>query len=318
MGKVSNIIKIFISCILILLVINTVDLFEIIELLKKVNLKIIIFSSFLILLVQYLLALRWRILLRCKRIGVPFKTLVGLQFLGFFFSTVLPTSIGGDIFKIWRFKKIFGKGTEALASIFAGRVIGVVSLLSFFVFVILFNFKYIQSLEVNLLPPLLLILILGVFFIVFWKSFLRLKIVKKILKIFKLESKVPEFQKSFSEYKTCHFSLVSSFLISFVILFLTIGYNFLVARSLSLEVSFQSFLIFIPLIFLLTLLPFTINGWGIREGAYIFFFMQAGMAKEEALAIDIIIIFLSLLLCLPGGFIYLKENITGLFSERKV
>ena len=195
---------------------------------------------------------------------------------------------------------------------------GVLSLLSFFVFVIIFNFKYIQALEVNLLLPLLLILILGGLFIICWKSILRFKIIKKILKIFNLENKVLEFQKSFSEYKTHHFSLFISFFISLAVLFLTVGYAFLVAKALSLEVTFQSFLIFIPIIFLLTLLPFTINGWGIREGAFIFFFTQTGMAKEEALAIDIIIIFLILLLSLPGGIIYLKENIKGLFSDRKV
>ena len=320
MKKVFNIIKIFISCAFLLLIINQMDFLKITGLLKKVNIKIVIFSLFFIILIQFLLALRWRILLICKNIRIPFKSIIGLQFLGLFFTTVLPTTVGGDIFKIWRFKNRFGKGTEGLTSIFVGRVIGVLSLLIFFAFIIVFNFKYIRNFEINLLLPLLMILISGIFFIAFWKSLLRFKIAVKILKKFNLEAKVLEFQKSFSEYKVHQFSLFISFFISLAVLFLTIGYNFFVARSLSLEVTFQSFLLFIPLIFLLTLLPFTINGWGIREGAYIFFFSKAGLMKEEALAIDIMVIFLILLLSLPGGVIYLKENVKGLFAgdDRKV
>lgn len=313
MKKVFNIIKIFISCTLILLIIKRIDFFKIADLLKRVDLKIVAFSFFFIVLMQFLQVLRWGILLRCKDIRVSFKSLVSLQFFGVFFNTILPTSIGGDIFKIWRFKTKFGRGAEGLASIFLGRVMGVLSLLTFFIFVIAFNFKYLQ--RFNLLLPLSVVLILGIFFIIFWKNFLRLKITKKALKMFNLETKVREFQKSFLEYKNHRFSLFSCFLISFAVLFLAIGYNFLVARSLNLDVAFQSFLIFIPIIFLLTLLPFTINGWGIREGAYVFFFMQAGLTREEALAIDIVVIFLALLLCLPGGFIYLKENIKELFAR---
>ena len=317
MKKIFNIIKIFISCALIVLIIKRIDFLKIIDLLKKVNIGIVIFALFFIILGQCLLALRWRILLTCKNIKIPFKSLIGLQFLGLFFSTVLPTTVGGDIFKIWRFKRDFGRGTEGLTSIFVGRIIGVLSLLSFFAFIIVFNFKYIQGFKVNLLLPLLLILILGSLFIISWKSLLRFKITKNILKVFNLGDKVTGFEKSFSEYKTHHLPLFNSFLLSLAVLFSTIGYNFLAAKALSLEVTFQSFLIFIPIIFLLTLLPFTINGWGIREGAYIFFFTQAGLMKEEALAIDIMPLFLILLLSLPGGFIYLKENITGLFGDRK-
>jgi uncharacterized protein (TIRG00374 family) len=314
MRKVFNTIKIFISCAIIFLIIKRIDLFEISGLLKRVNIKTVVVPFVFLVLIQLLLALRWRILLGCKNIKIPFKSLLFLQFLGLFFNAVLPTTVGGDIFKIWRFKKKFGKGKDAFASIFAGRVIGIAALIGFFIFIIIFNFKYIQSLEFNLLPPLLSILMLCIFFVIFWKSFLRLKIIKKVLRAFNLEDKALEFQKSFSEYKVHPFSLFISFLISFTVLFLTIGYNFLIAGALSLDVTFQSFLIFIPIIFLLTLLPFTVNGWGIREGAYIFFFAQAGLTKEQALTIDIIAVFLGMLLSLPGGFIYLKENIKGIFK----
>lgn len=318
MKRILDLMKTFISCILIFLILRMIDPFKMIGLLKKANMGMVIFSLLFIVLAQYLLALRWNILLRCKNIRVPFNSLVALQFLGIFFTTVLPTTVGGDIFKIWRFKKRFGRGGEALTSVFVGRVMGILSLLIFFAFVVAFNFRYIQGLKASLLLPLVSILILGILFIIFWKGFLKLKIVKRVLKLFNLEGKVSGFQKSFSEYKVHHFSLVNSLLISFIVLFLTIGYNFLAAKSLNLEVTFQSFLIFIPIIFLLTLLPFTINGWGIREGAFIFFFMQAGLTKEEALAIDILAIFLTLLLSLLGGFIYLKGNIKEVFlSDRK-
>lgn len=40
----------------------------------------------------------------------------------------------------------------------------------------------------------------------------------------------------------------------------------------------------IPLIYLTETLPISINGLGVREGAFVFFFTQAGYAAEKALA----------------------------------
>ena len=46
---------------------------------------------------------------------------------------------------------------------------------------------------------------------------------------------------------------------------------------------------FVPLICLSEALPISINGFGVREGAFVFFFGVAGIASEEAFAVSILV-----------------------------
>ena len=61
----------------------------------------------------------------------------------------------------------------------------------------------------------------------------------------------------------------------------------------------------VSMIAVVTALPLSLNGLGIKEGAYVFFFGLAGIAAPQALALALLSRGLTLVVSLIGGAIYL-------------
>jgi hypothetical protein len=59
---------------------------------------------------------------------------------------------------------------------------------------------------------------------------------------------------------------------------------------LNINVPIQTLFIIVPLIYFTEALPISINGFGVREGAFVFFFLQINHTKEEALALSLLVI----------------------------
>jgi glycosyltransferase 2 family protein len=77
------------------------------------------------------------------------------------------------------------------------------------------------------------------------------------------------------------------------------------ARAQHLDVSFLDFLVLIPPVVLLSALPISIGGWGVRENAMIIAMASIGMAAGSALLISVEVAVLANLISLPGGAIWM-------------
>ncbi len=60
--------------------------------------------------------------------------------------------------------------------------------------------------------------------------------------------------------------------------------------GLGIEVAFSKLLVIIPLIYLTEMLPISINGLGVRESAFVYFFGLIGNSREEGLALSLLVI----------------------------
>ena len=78
-----------------------------------------------------------------------------------------------------------------------------------------------------------------------------------------------------------------------------------VAGAVGADVAFGYVVLVVPMIYLLEALPISINGLGVREGAFIFFFTKAGLGFERALAISLMVLFFLLVKVLVGGGFFL-------------
>jgi glycosyltransferase 2 family protein len=64
------------------------------------------------------------------------------------------------------------------------------------------------------------------------------------------------------------------------------------------------YLVYIPLILLVMLLPVTFNGIGTSQAAFVWSFGQAGVDAGSAFALSILFVALGIVGNLPGGFLY--------------
>jgi hypothetical protein len=64
-----------------------------------------------------------------------------------------------------------------------------------------------------------------------------------------------------------------------------------------------------PLFFLVLLVPFTLNGFAVREAFFVSFLGSAGVAADPAFAAGFLYFLVTVALALPGGVILLREGL---------
>ena len=86
-------------------------------------------------------------------------------------------------------------------------------------------------------------------------------------------------------------------------------------RSVGVDLSPRPYYVMGPLLFLVILVPFTINGLAVREAFFVSFLTQLGVDKESALATGFLFFVVTIVLALPGAGILAVENLRGLSKD---
>ena len=110
---------------------------------------------------------------------------------------------------------------------------------------------------------------------------------------------------SFQTYRRDYKTLWKVLAIALLFQFTVVVINKLYATALLIDISFAELLVIIPLIYLTEALPISINGIGVRDGAFVFFFVMLGQTKEEGLAVALLVLALRYVFGLVGGLVLL-------------
>jgi hypothetical protein len=86
----------------------------------------------------------------------------------------------------------------------------------------------------------------------------------------------------------------------------------LMAEAAGVHLGPRPFYVMGPLLFLVGLIPFTINGIAVRESFFLSFLGGLGVGADQAFATGFLYFLLSIGLAIPGGAIFLWENVRGL------
>jgi uncharacterized protein (TIRG00374 family) len=87
-------------------------------------------------------------------------------------------------------------------------------------------------------------------------------------------------------------------------------------RAVGVDLSPRPYYVMGPLLFLVILVPFTINGLAVREAFFVSFLTQLGVDKESALATGFLFFVVTIVLALPGAGILAVENLRGVARPR--
>jgi len=98
--------------------------------------------------------------------------------------------------------------------------------------------------------------------------------------------------------------------ISLVNQFIVILVSWIMALGLRLDVSLLYFLVFIPVITLISMIPISLNGMGLREYAFVSLFTAIGVSREGAIALGLLSSAVLVVSAVPGGVVYV------LFKQR--
>jgi hypothetical protein len=114
---------------------------------------------------------------------------------------------------------------------------------------------------------------------------------------------------SFRSYRMNLRSFAKVVAIALLFQFLIVVNNTLYTFALSIDIPFSQLLVIIPLVFLTEVLPISINGAGVRDSAFVFFFVMIGHTKEEGLALGLLVIAMRYIGGLVGGSVLVTSLI---------
>jgi glycosyltransferase 2 family protein len=245
-------------------------------------------------------ALRWLTLLNIQKLQCSFKAAVLLYWIGCFFNTVLPTGLGGDVVRSYLASKQNGKFVDTAMSVIVERVAGVAALMVVFgVGVIWLRFFSAESSMWNLFH------VSSAALVGFGCVLSTRKPVWQIASArLQLRDKFERIGHVLWTYRFDKRKLWPILLLSLLLQMNVIVYYYIIAAALELHLSFFHFCLFIPPILMLTMLPISVGGIGVREAAFLFFFARLGITPAEIVALSLWSYFLALVANLGGGFVY--------------
>jgi hypothetical protein len=83
---------------------------------------------------------------------------------------------------------------------------------------------------------------------------------------------------------------------------------FILGRDMGLDYPLSVYLVLVPPVVLLIILPVSLAGWGIREGALVGFFLLIGADKARVVSFSLLYGVTALVASLPGLFVYLNQK----------
>jgi uncharacterized membrane protein YbhN (UPF0104 family) len=279
------------------------DLHQSLSLLRQADLPLMMVAFSALVIGQFCACWRWKIIFDVAAMPVCLAQVVRLSFIGVFFNATLPSVIGGDAVRVWGVTTLGFSATESMASVMADRISGLFGLIILVVLTQPLLMAYVAPELVLGVGAISTLATVGfVIVVIFARRIPLLRLLPmRLLKLLRLIRSMLHFDRK---------GLFITFLsfLSQVSAPLTI---FGLARALSFNVSLNACLALIPLVLLATLLPITIGGWGLREGAVVAAMSQVGLPPEQSLVLSLAFGITLLLLGLPGGVLWLLQSRTG-------
>jgi glycosyltransferase 2 family protein len=285
-----------------------VPLNEVISNIKNLDIAYVIIIFVLFLLYYFIFSLRWNFLLKAQKINIPFSKSYLYILVSFFFNNFLPSGLGMDLVR-----SAYAGGKEnfekALGTSIMERVLGMIGMMAIGVLAVFSGkteFARFSILYIGLILLTVLIYYLLISLKIEW-------IKKKLLSIqfFDLGNSIRKFYKAFKFYKNKKRTLLIGVGYSVLVQSVIIIINYFIARGLSNPIPVFALLTYIPIITVISLIPITINGLGLREAAYVYFFSSLSMSRGEAMSLSLIFFFASVIASCVGGivFVFLKKDI---------
>jgi len=247
---------------------------------------------------------RWRGVLAAIDARISFKNAFVFWYIGAFFNQTLPSSVGGDVVRGYlAYKRGLGFA-PVLSSLVLERVVTVLALvvlvagLTPFVADALQGGVWFQRLTLAALAAAVagtaLLMVLDRLPV----ALSRFRIIKGLV-VLAGDARRALLHPA-NATRALGWSLLGHINLSLV--------AYLLARALHIDVSLMNCMVLFPPVLLAQIVPISLAGWGVREGAVVAIFALAGVAANEALALSILYGLVMAATSFPGVVLWLVSG----------
>ncbi len=288
------------------------DLRELGRTLASASLGLVALALVLSMSNALLASLRWWILLRERDCRIPLKTLVRMYFVSAFLSNFLPSSMATDGLRIFYARGHCRDLKTLVSSMVVDRLVGffamaVVALATLAVLPWVGALSLGPAVSYTLLAFSLLALAVPV---VAFHPAVSGVVHRRLARAGHgtVAARLASLYEAFLAYRRSPRALAEVAALAFLSTLRGIVLFWVVARSLSSEVSILYFFLLIPIMSVVESIPVSLAGLGVHEGAIVLYFAQFGVSTAVSAGIAIIVRGLSILGTLPGAVFYLFDR----------
>ncbi len=300
--------KLFISLALLLLIVQKIDWRELRELVTRAETGLILAALAVSVLNLFVSNLRWYLLIQ-RRSGnrIGFWNLMDLSLVGLFFNTLVPGGIAGDFIRGHRARQYHLKGREAFASVIVDRLLGFLGLMVLSTAGAILCWSTASTFEwQKFLICLYIMGIVGAFVLISplvsgWIHHYAPRSNALVSKSLKLYDAIAAYPR--------HREFWTAFVLSLITGGMLIGTIILLSMAFEIFVPPIYLIWLVPTVGILSTLPISLSGWGIREAGYVFFLEQIGIPTAQGLVLSVsfggIVLFMGAL----GGIWYFSSTL---------
>ena len=289
--------RVAISVALAVYILVDVDTGDLASALAGVRLEPLLLAVGLYLVGQCLSAYKWSLLGRSVGFARPLHEYVRFYFVGMFFNLFGLSTLGGDLVRAL----YLGAGKRpglAINSVVFDRVSGLVTLMALGAFALLafphYGFPWLLSASIGAGA---VVLVLG-----WW-------LCPRLVQLLPARNWIRrQVEVDLAPFWRDRHMLVRIVVVSLVFHLTQVVVQYVTARAAGVTVPFSYCLIFHPVISVMTALPFSVGGFGVREGGYIYFLTRMNVDDSLAVTCGLLWFGVTVVAGLAGGLIFVAAG----------
>ncbi|HYE85210.1 MAG TPA: lysylphosphatidylglycerol synthase transmembrane domain-containing protein [Vicinamibacterales bacterium] len=303
-------VRLGISAALLYFVLRSIDLPAFLDRVKAMNPAWILLALAAYATTQSLSVWRWNRLLRAQHIDVDKRRLTESMWVSMFFNNFLPSNIGGDVVRIADTAPAAGSKTLATTVVLVDRVLGLCALIT----VAAGGTLAAQMIGVHVPGSrwLWLAAATGAVAAIFVISMPQLvghalRPVRALDKPW-LTERAQRLEDAVIRFRNAPGALIGAFGGALVVQITIVAFYLLTAEGLSIPLPIFLGAVLIPVSLAVQMAPVSINGFGVREAVFAFFFRRFGLPTDAAVALSLVSTGIVMGLSLVGGLMFLRRR----------
>jgi len=295
MKIVTPIIRIAVSVGILAVVFNAVDSAETWAALRSMEYGVLVVATVCFLAQTPILAWRWRSIVQLLDGNLTFIQAVRFSLIGRLFNQIMPASIGGDAVRAWYGARSGLSATISTHSVLIERFTGLLSLLALAGIAALFLWLRVdvafawqaEQVALGLAAILLAAAIVAI-------ASAKLRHLSLARHVFELWDNTKVVMRDGRTFALLSLSAIGSNL-------LAIAAAIVIGDGLGLQLEVWVYAVVVPIAILMTIVPVSIGGWGVREGTIVFVLHLFDVPTPAALALSLLFGITLLLAAVVGG-----------------
>ncbi|MFN8060066.1 MAG: lysylphosphatidylglycerol synthase transmembrane domain-containing protein [Vicinamibacterales bacterium] len=307
----KSLLKLAVSASLLIFLVGRSDTTALLSRVRNLSVSWLLVALVLYLVMLVLSAWRWGQLLTSQNVQVPTARLLQSYLVATFFNNFLPSNIGGDVVRIRDTAEPTGSRTLATTIVLLDRGIGLLGLL---VVAALAASALSQTAEPQTVWPGFLwapgVSGLGILAgIVAVPSTLRLALTPlRWLRSQWVDLRLDRLEQMFRNFRQHPGGLMNCFAGAVGVQLVLVAFYMAIGRSADIQISFVHLAVLVPLSFVIQMLPISMNGLGVREATFSYYFRTLGLPAESALVLSLLGAATTMVFSLSGAAAYVVRR----------